>query len=473
MPDNKMLDGIKKINGRDFRKARYIVLKSIGETRKEAHAENSYQKLPKEDSGFSFEKNKKENIPQSKKVDGISFGNIGQHVHRGESAQSIKPEKQREISAEEKRLAAEKREEAVEKLKQAEEKRLAAIEKEQAVKKNKLAEEQAAMLSAKATEKLKKKKLDKKKKTRKHKNTKTGKHENTKTRKRKNGKTQGFKNISRVKAVLRFFAYALPVSATAFVLFYILLFMALAVFDYDSSAARKASEYLPVPALAAKIGMVGYYGCKDAMDDFYYYGKGISKEKIKRELIKELAVKNFAEQIGIQAADEEAELEFNKIISGKSEDEIKNIMGAYYELGSDRYIERVIKPRLVSEKASQAVLSDREINYPALSKIAAIKQAAEAGRDFYAVAEEMGDGLGFGEYYSYDEAISMFGDSAASISPGQTSDVIIINNKYYIIHCFARREDSIGLRHVFINAKSLDDYIQEAVSGLKVWSFVE
>jgi len=209
------------------------------------------------------------------------------------------------------------------------------------------------------------------------------------------------------------------------------------------------------------------------MDDFYYYGKGISKEKIERELIKELVVENFAEQYGIQAADEEAELEFNKIISGKSEDEIKNIMGAYYELGPGRYIEKVIKPRLISEKASQAVLSDREINYPALSKIAAIKQAAEAGRDFYTVAEEMGDGLGFGEYYSYDEAISIFGDSAASLSAGQTSDAFVVDNKYYIVHCFARRENSIGLRHVFVKAKTLDDYIQEAISGLKVWSFVD
>ena len=74
MPDNKMLDGIKKINGQDLKKARETVLKSIGETRKEVHAENSHQKLPKEDSEFDFKKKKKENIPQSRKVDGISFG---------------------------------------------------------------------------------------------------------------------------------------------------------------------------------------------------------------------------------------------------------------------------------------------------------------------------------------------------------------------------------------------------------------
>ncbi len=480
-----MLDGIKKISGQDLNKARDVVLRSIGENKKRSHSTDSTQKPRVEAGGFDIEKNGKQTAPKFKKIDGISFGKINnaeKHIYHNEAVKKNKQEEEKRILAQEK------------------EKKLA-VEKENAIyEKNKREEKKQAILNKKArAEKIKKKKLSKRAKAQKHKSAKAKVLENI-----LKGKIA---RIFSAKIFLKFFIYVLSVLAMAFILFYILFFTALTIFNYDSNIARKVSQYLPVPAMAAKIGIVEYYDYKDAMDNFYYYNQE-NLEGVKKELIKEIAIDDFVEKYGIQITDEEQEQEFGKITSGKSEDEIKKIMGAYYELGAQRYIERVIKPRMASEKANQAILCNQEINYFALSRIAKIRQAAETGKDFYTVAEEMGDGFGFGKYYDFDEAVSVFGDLAKSISIGQTSDVIIINNRYYAIHCFARRENSIGLnsaaspesperdsgeqasgslqssaerlqrgeiglRHVFINAKSLDDYVSETVSGLKVWSFVD
>ena len=520
-----MLDGIRKINGQDLRKARETVLKSIGEKRKEVHAENSYQKLPKEDSGFNFEKNKKENILQPRKVDGISFGaqrklkelidaeereNAEAQKHSA-SPQNTKTRKHENtktfirrsfsgggqkhsaLPQSTKTLGFASKHENTKTRKQENTETREHSASPQNTKTLGFASKHENTKTRKQENKPKKKKKKSRTsfwqklilrfgkqggtKTRKHsaspQNTKTRKHEDAKTRRRENTKT------SRVKAVLRFFAYSILILTIYLILFYALFFMALVNFDFNSQAVRKASEYLRVPAIVAKIGIVEYYDYKDAADNFYYYNEdslginSLPEKKIKQELVKEIIINKIARKYSIQITAEEQEQEFNGIISGKSEDEIKSIMGAYYQLGAKRYIERVIGPKLLSEKTNQAILHDQEINYSAFSRAAKIKKALESGDDFYKIADEQGGGFADNRYYSYDEAISMFGDSAANMSAGQASDIIIVDNKYYIVYCFARRENSIGLRHIFVNAKSLDDYVQEEVSGLKAWSFVD
>lgn len=455
MPDNKMLDGIKKISGRDLGKAREMVLKSIGEDGKHSHKPSHAQKSRAETGRLNFEKEKKYNISKAKKVDGIFSGKISnaeKNIHHNDEAdKKFKQEEENRILAQQ-------------------EKRILADEK------NKQEEERQAMLNKRAiAEKLKSAK------TQKYKNTKTRKRKSAKTQKHESAATKVLNRISgkkiansfSAKIFLKSLAYALLVLAIALILFYILFFIALVNFNFDSNASRKASEYLSIPALATKIGVVEYYDYKDAKENFYYYNQENLEEKVRQELIQEIVVDGFLEEYGIQITAEEQKEEFSKITGNKHNNEIKEIMGAYYGLGAERYMERVIKPRIAREKANQAILHNQEINYLALLRIAKIRQAVEIGKDFYTVAEEIGDGFGFGKYYDFDEAVSMFGDLAKNLDVGQTSDVIVINNRYYVIHCFARRENSIGLRHVFINAKSLDDYIQEAVSGLRVWSFVD
>ncbi|MCG2701420.1 hypothetical protein L6267_04595 [Candidatus Parcubacteria bacterium] len=509
MPDNKMLDGIRKINGQDLRKARETVLKSIGEKRKEVHAENSYQKLPKEDSGFNFEKNKKENILQPRKVDGISFGAQRKlkELIDAEERENAEAQKHSASPQNTKTRKHENTKTFIRRSFSGGGQKHSALP--QSTKTLGFASKHENTKTRKQENKPKKKKKKSRTsfwqklilrfgkqggtKTRKHsaspQNTKTRKHEDAKTRRRENTKTRKHEDAktrrrentktSRVKAVLRFFAYSILILTIYLILFYALFFMALVNFDFNSQAVRKASEYLRVPAIVAKIGIVEYYDYKDAADNFYYYNEdslginSLPEKKIKQELVKEIIINKIARKYSIQITAEEQEQEFNGIISGKSEDEIKSIMGAYYQLGAKRYIERVIGPKLLSEKTNQAILHDQEINYSAFSRAAKIKKALESGDDFYKIADEQGGGFADNRYYSYDEAISMFGDSAANMSAGQASDIIIVDNKYYIVYCFARRENSIGLRHIFVNAKSLDDYVQEEVSGLKAWSFVD
>ncbi len=118
-------------------------------------------------------------------------------------------------------------------------------------------------------------------------------------------------------------------------------------------------------------------------------------------------------------------------------------------------------------------------NYAVLVKVSKIQQMMESKANFYQIAKSQGDEFGVGKYYTYNEATVKFGQNIGNLKAGQISIISAkgglafgqehANSGYYLVQCYGRKENLIGLKYIFIKSRSLDDYVREMAAGLRVW----
>jgi len=108
-------------------------------------------------------------------------------------------------------------------------------------------------------------------------------------------------------------------------------------------------------------------------------------------------------------------------------------------------------------------------NYAVLAKVSKVKQMMESEVNFYQIAKSQGDEFGVGKYYTYNEAATKFGQNIVNLKAGQISIIEHASNGYYLIQCYGRRGKLVGLKYIFIKAKSLDEYVSEMMVGFRLW----
>lgn len=116
---------------------------------------------------------------------------------------------------------------------------------------------------------------------------------------------------------------------------------------------------------------------------------------------------------------------------------------------------------------------DYEINKVPMSRIGKIKKMINNGEDFIEVAKKYGEELkksdiSVAEFNSLD-----YGDKLRSLDLGEKTDIITMNDGYYIFMCAEKFNDKISVSYVFIKAKTAQEYVAQAVEKADYLSFVE
>ena len=505
MSNNKMLDGIKKIGGNDLKKARKVVLDFIGEKDKYKKAEISGMRPsqsrapslanPSEQTlgerrgkGGAGREGKTKQFSKPMRIDGIFSKNqkikktkafFDEKIKKKSDAikkrAAIKTDNQKKIAQ---TLAAEEKAKLqlaeLEKLKN-EQTRL----KQQTINKKEIEREREKLKKiVKKTEKQKIKKEEgqkvkkikeeaKKQKQAEKKRVKLEKIKQQEEKRimqkiakikkrldRKKGMNEFKQNIIELSAYSakcfkisgKIFSYVTLILIIVIILGYCAFSIALLNFHLDNNTARIISRYMPAPALITAKGAVEYYHYKDTENEIknYYFNKtGLIPDKIElskkteEKLVKELLIKQLARKYNLQNKDK-------KII-----------------------------PQSLKEKVAGKIAFDQEINQDGLFKIRKIQSVANKKENFNQVARTYGDESSPGAYYSINDAAAKFGPSAVNLAVGQISDIITTNSGYYLVECYGRRDDLLGLKYVFVKCKTLGQYLDEEIIKTKVWNLVD
>lgn len=451
MDDNKNLDGIKKLDSQNLKEARDIVLESIGEKRKTTKISKPSAIKPKKVDGLSAVSDRDDKVKQEKKL----------------NPEELKQDKK----LLEKELKAREQPEKKSKLIKTEKKR---IEASQDKKQEKLAIDDARRGEVKLR-RLKDKKIISP--------MGLAKVDKQKTKEKAKSTTEKQKIRSKIKFIAKFFHNLVVFLSVIIIIGYMSFFIMLHNFHLDNSTTRTLAEYIRVPALITRLGAIEYFDYKDTeeyirnnylVNRLALPGKTKIIKQVRENLIEKIIIQKLAVRYNIQITDEEIEEEYNKTVAAlTTEKDREDLMGPYYVLGRDRYVEKVITPKLAREKVVSLVATDNEINYTVFLRMIQVKQKIEDGENFEQVAKKYGDEHSLGINYTLEEATNKFSEAAAYIKQGEGSIIIINAEGHYLVECYSKTGDLMGIKYIFIKAKTLDNYIEEVISSLKIWSFVD
>jgi parvulin-like peptidyl-prolyl isomerase len=258
---------------------------------------------------------------------------------------------------------------------------------------------------------------------------------------------------------------------TAVIVIYSSFYCTVVFFSLDNSNIRQVADYLPLPVFATNRGYVNYYDYLDLKNFLSQAatGKGDLRQLVKRQLKIEVLLNNIAKKFAVTASTEELMPRYVNLASSlKSEEEKKQLLGSYYRLGEQRYIEEVVRYDFLKEKLEAYVMLDRNINAVAQARINKIMELS-VSQDFDQLAKKYSDEYSAGEYFSLNDAESKFGKEVLEIQVGQMSQPIVSPKGYFLVKCYDRADNLLGLKYAFITAKSLEDYLEEEADITKGW----
>lgn len=220
--------------------------------------------------------------------------------------------------------------------------------------------------------------------------------------------------------------------------FYSIIALSIIKLHLDNRFLRFTASYLPVPALLTN----------DEIIDFYSYQK----------------IKEYSSSLNKNVdPDTSAKLFAIQLI-------ILNKLNSKYNTGFVlRDIENIDAFKsMIADKA----IYDEDINQVSLNRIRKIKQNIFSNRDdFNQIGSKYGDKTGeltinrISPEYDYYSKVQ-------NLNPGEVSDIIYTREGYYIFRCYNKTADQNLYGYVFVQAKTLDDYIQQEAKDLKIISLV-
>ena len=111
---------------------------------------------------------------------------------------------------------------------------------------------------------------------------------------------------------------------------------------------------------------------------------------------------------------------------------------------------------------------DQAFNQVGLSRINKIRELLGNGNQLEQLgkyADEYNDGV----YYSDDEAARKFGSAVLQLEIGQVSGIISQANGYYIIKKIDNKNGRMGVKYVFVGARTLGQYLNKKLAEAKVF----
>lgn len=216
---------------------------------------------------------------------------------------------------------------------------------------------------------------------------------------------------------------------------YFLFLICIVKFDIDNSITRKVASEIPVPAYISNDGIVEYFKYKEIKSSVLQ-GRELdesTEEEIKMMIVRRLVIDKLIKKYNLLVNTNEG-----------------------------------IVPQIRTQLAF-----DMEVNLVPINRIKKIKQLIEKEGDFVRVATKYGDELGQITLGFNDDDQPYYFNDVKDLELGEVSDTVFTPDGYYIFKCFDKDSTSIALSYVFISSNTLDDYINDAVRGYRLISFVD
>jgi len=209
----------------------------------------------------------------------------------------------------------------------------------------------------------------------------------------------------------------------------------------------------------------------------------IIKRKVLNQLIDNKAAEVLAKQKGISVSDAELADVTNRILArdGKESENLTQL-SSLYNWGPADFRERVVRNLLYRQELEDAVKASGDLDKDAKEKVAVVKKKLSSGEDFALLAKIYSDSSskqngGLLAALSREEAPKAFADQAFKLGVGETSPPIEADDGWHFIKIEKRFQeggkDKVELRHIMINKKTFDEWLQEKKKGLKVITFLK
>ncbi|MEA3398289.1 MAG: hypothetical protein U9R06_00920, partial [Patescibacteria group bacterium] len=127
----------------------------------------------------------------------------------------------------------------------------------------------------------------------------------------------------------------------------------------------------------------------------------------------------------------------------------------------------------IDELISEKIVYDEEINRVGLERIKKIKKLIDEKRDFIQTANKLGDEQGQLTISPENEKNYVFSEQLKELNISEISDIIVAKEGYYIFKLYEKSMNLSGLSYVFVKAKNLSEYAEEAAFELKIWSLIK
>lgn len=193
-------------------------------------------------------------------------------------------------------------------------------------------------------------------------------------------------------------------------------------FKIDNNIVGKLARFLPAPAVITNQGIINYNDWRDIKNNNY---AGLNSAEKKNSLAKLVVLKNLSGKYGLPV----------------------NSPGKVLAI---------------------AFAADEDFNQVGLSRIKKISQFLKnAGglEPLSKYADEFSEVV----YYNNKSAVEKFGPAILNLNDNQLSDIIFRDNGYYIAQIVDRRNGRLGVKYLFVGAKTLDQYLSEKIAKIKIF----
>ena len=230
----------------------------------------------------------------------------------------------------------------------------------------------------------------------------------------------------------KFFFKFLIMILIIFIFLYFILFSLLIIFKIDNKCLRKINDYIFIPAIVSNVGSVDFYDYIDYVKEYDNQYSQFASEVMDNKMIKDLIIKEFTEKY------------FLTKISQKPLEQILN----------------------------SNFLMDEDYNQIGIARINDMRKKMQLGQTIDEV-KKYADSSSYGDYLNENDILERFGRVALGLEVNQISEVIIKDNGYYILFKYGQRENSSGLRFIFVKGLSFNEYIDNQIRNAKIFSLVK
>jgi hypothetical protein len=222
------------------------------------------------------------------------------------------------------------------------------------------------------------------------------------------------------------------------VVLYSFILVAVLRFGVDNMVFRKISAVVPLPAFITRDGVIEYYDYQDMVTSWQAQaGRKLTPAEIKVKLAERLVLINLCRKYGVP------------VPSGS------------------------VDNQALADKLQEKVVRDKEINAVGLNRIKKIKQLIDKEGQFIKIAAKYGDQVGQVTVGDGNVDRFAYGPAVKDMQPGEVSDIIFTPAGYYIFRCYDRDMNGAALSYVFVRAKTLAEYLPEAITGYRIISLVK
>jgi hypothetical protein len=216
-----------------------------------------------------------------------------------------------------------------------------------------------------------------------------------------------------------------------YVVLYLVLFLTISYavfcllilrFNLDNSAVRKIEKFFPVPAAITNQGLINYYDFQEIKNSNY---ENFNSSDKKIALTKWVIFKQLSKK---------------------------------YDLSFDPSGDNLIT----------AFVADTDFNQVGLSRIKKISELLK-NTDGIEKLSKYADQYSKVTYYDNESAREKFGKTVLNLDINQISNIIFSADGYYIVQIVDKSDNRLGVKYLFIGAKTLDQYINEILSNIKIF----